>query len=111
MKHVIHNIEQAREVFKTIDWSVSKELTVRDFKAKKSPEQKGLFYAWIREITEHLNNASVKITERQVKELIKEHFGPKIEMLGYKFQVSTEDYDGIQCLTFWLRSKRGLRLI
>ncbi len=93
MKSVTHNIDQARVLFKKIDWTTPKDITIKEYKAKKSPQQKGLFYAWIREITQHLQDASVKITENQVKELIKQEFGPKIEMLGYKFQVSTEDYD------------------
>ena len=93
MKHVIHNIEQAREVFKTIDWSVSKEINVKDFKPKKSPKQKGLFHAWIDEITDWLNQAHVNVSRRVVQELVKQQFGPKVEFLGHDLLVSTEDYD------------------
>lgn len=93
MKAVSHNIAQARDIFKSIDWLAgSWEISWKPFKPGKSPEQKGLFYAWIREITKHLNEARLRVTESQIKELIKDQFGPSETVLNYKVQISTEDY-------------------
>ena len=82
MKKIVHNIDQARQVFKSIDWDKSWEISIKEFKAKRSLTQNALWHVWIGEITEHLNAARIPITEKTVKDLLKRQFGPKIEVFG-----------------------------
>jgi len=94
MKFITHNKDQARKEFAKIEWEDRVwEVTIKPFKAKRSHPQKGLFWSWVREIKQHLDNARIHISENQVKQLIVQQFGPKEDVLSTTVSVSTEEYN------------------
>jgi len=92
MKQVTHNKDQAVKIFKMIDWSDDWDVTIDPHNPKKSPQQKGLIHVWIRQITNHLNAARIRITENEIKAMVKSAYGPKKLIFDTTILVSTEDY-------------------
>lgn len=93
MKQVANNRKQAQDIFRSIEWDTGPwEIQIKPFSPRRSQNQKGLFYAWITEITEHLNEAGVKVSQATVKALVVRQFGPKVELFNETLDVSTEEY-------------------
>jgi hypothetical protein len=95
MKRVANSYDQLVDIFKTLRAEVEQrpiDIDWKPWKPHRSPGQKGLMYAWITEITEHLNKAGVKVSKSTVKALLVRHFGPKVELFNEQLDVSTEEY-------------------
>lgn len=50
MKYVSHNLVQAKSIFIDIDWSTSKVVEIRDFKADRTVDQQAVVHILMRQI-------------------------------------------------------------